>query len=335
MGPFLRKVMKFKEEAKLQLNFSKLISSLKYKTDAMATYRFIIDNEEELGEGIQRVISEQLNYIKQQARIPVNIDLSTHEIRKSFKRLRAVLRLIRYDIGEELFLSENVKYKEFAARLSRLRDIHVIISYLANCFEAEELVIGEESFIRFIGYLNEQKEKELRLLADKGVMEDIIKHCKRQLKVVKEYPVQNLGPHTIHNGVIHAYKRCLDKIEDAQLRLDDEALHQLRKKVKYLYNQMLLMEAVWPEYFVTYSSSLSVAAELLGDDHNHAETIAIIEETPDQILDEDEKQSLIISLTNERRHITRDLWPLLGKIFAEDAVAFAKRVKSYWLISRE
>ncbi|MBS2097037.1 CHAD domain-containing protein [Carboxylicivirga linearis] len=301
----------------------------------MATYRFIIDNEEELGEGVVRVASEQLMYIKQQARIPVGMDVSVHEIRKSFKRLRALLRLIRYDIGEELFLSENTKYKESAAKLSRLRDMHVIISYLATCFEAEELVITEESFIRFVGYLNEQKEREMKQLVENSVMDSIINQCKEQLKVIKEYPLSNLGPHTIHNGVIHAYKRCLDKMKAAQLNLDDEALHQLRKKVKYLYNQMLLMEAVWPDYFITYSSSLSAASELLGNDHNLAETIVIIEEAPEQILSEEEKQSLIKSITNERRHITDELWPLLGKIFAECSGAFAKRVKSYWLISRE
>ena len=54
-------------------------------------------------------------------------------------------------------------------------------------------------------------------------------------------------------------------MEAAQIELDDGALHQLRKKVKYLYNLMLLMEAVWPDYFITYSSSLSAASELLGN----------------------------------------------------------------------
>nr|WP_319400137.1 CHAD domain-containing protein [uncultured Carboxylicivirga sp.] len=301
----------------------------------MTTYRFIIDNEEEFGDGVVRVVIEQLNYIKQQARIPSSIDTSVHEIRKSYKRLRALLRLIRYDIGEELFLVENAKYKKSGAALSRLRDLHVIISYLANCFEAQELIISEESFIRFIGYLNEQKESVMKRLTDEAVMDLLIKQCKEQIKVIGDIPVQDLGPQTIHNGVIHAYKKCLDKMEAAQLQLDDATLHQLRKKVKYLSNQMLLMQAVWPEYFINYSSSLSAASESLGNDHDLAEAISIIEETPYEILSGDEKQSLIKSIDNERKHITRDLWPLLGKIFAESSEAFAKRVKSYWLISRE
>jgi len=301
----------------------------------MAIYRFIIDNEEELSDGILRIAIEQLQYIKEQAKIPQNMDVSVHEIRKAFKRLRALLRLIRYDIGEELFLTENIKYKEWGRALSRVRDLHVIITYLAGCFEAEELVIKEMSFIRFIDYLNKQKEVEMKVLMEGALMNSVIDKCNKQINTMSHYPLSDLGPHTIHNGVIHAYKRCHDKMKSAQIKLDDETLHQLRKKVKYLYNQMLLMQAVWPDYFVNYSSALRSASELLGDDHNLAETIIIVEEVPDEVLREEEKLSLIKSLTMERRQIHDEVWPLLGKVFAESPTAFAKRIKSYWLISRE
>lgn len=298
-------------------------------------YRFAIDNEEELNDGIVRVAIEQLTFIKEQAKIPRSMDLSVHEMRKAFKRLRALLRLIRFDIGKQLFLTENTRYKNMAGALSTLRDIHVIISYLAGCFEADELVIEEESFIRFINHLNKQKETEMIALIENKTLDLIIKECDDQVYRIKEYPLTQVGPHTIYKGVTHAYKKCLNKMEAAQLMLDDGMLHKLRKKVKYLYNQMLLIQAVWPDYFTHYSDALKNISELLGDDHNLAETIVIIQETPDHILKAEEKQSLIRSINNERSTINDEVWPLLGKAFTESSAAFAKRVKSYWLISRE
>lgn len=301
----------------------------------MGTFRFVIDNEEELKDSIVRITSEQLNYVKGLTLIRKNIELSVHEIRKACKRLRALLRLIRYDIGEELFVQENTKYRDWAKSLSLLRDYNVIIAYLAGLFEADEIPISESNFIRFINHLNEQKEEEMKVVVEGGVFKAINKRCKEQLEIISSYTNVDFGPHTIHTGVINTYRGCLDTMEAAQRNLDDVTLHELRKRVKYLYNQMLLMQAVWPEYFIHYSSSLKSASELLGDDHNLVETITIIGETPSEILDETDKNSLIQCIENERRHIHGEVWPLMGKVFTESSEAFAGRVKSYWLISRE
>ncbi len=298
-------------------------------------YRFAIDNHEELNEGIARVIKEQLEYIANQCEIPVNIDSSVHEIRKAFKRLRAVLRLIRFDIGDELFHVENVKFRELSRLLSKLRDQHVIISYLAMCFEANELAISEDNYIRFVNFLNKQKEEEMKGIMDGNVLAHIKEKAEEYNKAVQAYPLKGLGPHTINDGVVHAYKQCLLQMEQAQLKLEDESLHTLRKKVKYLLNQMLLVQEVWPEYFLNYSSSLKNVSEFLGNDHNLAEAILLIKNTPDSIINAQEKTNLENAIVNERTQIHEEVWPLMGKIFTEDSESFVKRVKSYWMISRE
>ncbi|MCU4173706.1 CHAD domain-containing protein [Carboxylicivirga sp. N1Y90] len=298
-------------------------------------YRFAIDNQEELRDGISRVLNEQYSHIEEQIKITDNIDISVHEIRKTLKRVRGVLRLIRYDIGEELYHIENVKCRELARLLSKIRDLHVIISYLAECFEAEEIKVNEGSFIKFIDHLNTQKELALQKIVDNNVFQHISDKASDSKKAIENYPLNNLGPHTIQEGVTKVYQQCLGKMEESQLNLDDHSTHQLRKKVKYLLNQMLLMQEVWPDYFVHYSSSLKTVSDLLGDDHNLAETVAIIQECPDTILIQEEKDKMIKSINNEKSQIHDDVWPLLGKIFTEEPEAFVKRIKSYWLISRE
>lgn len=301
----------------------------------MLMYRFAIDNQEELHEGIIRVLKEQYAFIKHHTSIPEDIDTSVHEIRKAIKRVRAILRLVRWDIGEELYQGKNMQFRDLGRQLSELRDYHVIITYLAENFEAEELRIPEESFISLINYLNTKKETELKRLVDNQTLETIREQMEISTRELSEFPFDFLGPHTIRQGTANAYSQCLNKISETQLKLDDHPLHELRKRVKYLLNQMILIKEVWPDFFKNYSTSLKDASDLLGDDHNIAESITLVDSLPNEIITDNDKKNLIDSFTKERDHIHRELWPLLGKLFTEDAKAFVKRITSYWLISRE
>ncbi|WP_185968828.1 CHAD domain-containing protein [Carboxylicivirga sp. M1479] len=298
-------------------------------------YRYAIDNEEELKEGLTRVLIEQYAFIIDQITIPLNIDSTVHQIRKALKRIRAVLRLVRWDIGEELYQSENMRYRDLARQISKLRDYHVIISYLADIFEAEELQIPESQFIQLMSHLNGEKEIELKRLVNEQTLETLKDQMELAIKDVQSYPFDFLGPHTIRQGVTNAYSQCLNKMTKTQLKLGDQPLHELRKRVKYLLNQMNLIREVWPDFFTTYSTSLKRASDLLGDDHNRAEAINAINELPSRIISNEDKTSLTADFTQEREHIHRELWPLLGKLFTEDTKSFVKRITSYWLISRE
>jgi len=298
-------------------------------------YRFAIDNQEELKEGIIRVLSEQCAYISDQTAIPENIDRSVHEMRKALKRIRAVLRLVRWDIGEELFNRENLRFRSLSRQLSDLRDYHVMISYLADNFSSEELKISEDGYISLINYLNVVKEDELKRLIDNQTLENINEQVQMATVDFNNYPLHSLGPHTIRQGVTKIYSQCLKKMEQTQLMLDDLPLHELRKRVKYLLNQMTLMQEVWPDYFITYSTSLKRASDLLGDDHNLAEIIIIVSALREKVLNQEDRTRLIGDLKVQREQIHRELWPLLGKLFTEDADAFVNRITSYWLISRE
>jgi CHAD domain-containing protein len=298
-------------------------------------YLFAIDNQEELQDGIIRVLREQYNYIDHLTSIPKDIDNTVHEIRKALKRIRAILRLVRFDIGEELFQSENTRFRNLGRQLSDLRDFHVIISYLALNFEAQELQIPEDNFIRLVEHLNQKKEAELKLLVEKQTLETIKDQMAIAHRDLTNYQLDFLGPHTIQDGVSHVYSLCLDKITESQTQLEDHPLHELRKKVKYLLNQMTLIQEVWPDFFKNYSTSLKRASDLLGDDHNIAETITLVNSLPSSVLLDNDKISLTKSFQSEREHIHREIWPLLGKLFTEDADAFVKRITSYWLISRE
>jgi hypothetical protein len=88
---------------------------------------FCITNSESIAENIHRILSEQLDYIEMQSEEEgEQVHKAIHEIRKSMKRIRAVLRLIRDEIGYSDYYRENVFYRDLSRKLSEIRNFEVL-----------------------------------------------------------------------------------------------------------------------------------------------------------------------------------------------------------------
>ena len=93
--------------------------------------RFKLKRKEGIKEGIIRIMLEQINLAFHHAEnIKNNTDKRIHEIRKSFKRCRAVLRLIRDEIGYNNYLETNILFRDLGRSLSSYRDSYTYISTL-------------------------------------------------------------------------------------------------------------------------------------------------------------------------------------------------------------
>jgi len=57
---------------------------------------------------------------------------AVHEARKDMKKLRALLRLVRGEIGDEVYAEENARFRDTARQLSGVRDADVMILTLAD-----------------------------------------------------------------------------------------------------------------------------------------------------------------------------------------------------------
>ena len=64
---------------------------------------------------------------------------SIHSTRKDLKKLRALLRLVRGELGEDLYRSENERYREVGQSLSATRDAQVKAETLRSLLEHSEI----------------------------------------------------------------------------------------------------------------------------------------------------------------------------------------------------
>ncbi|TAJ12302.1 CHAD domain-containing protein [Marinilabiliaceae bacterium JC017] len=299
-------------------------------------YRFAIDTTEELSEGLRRNFNEQFDYITYQCHQLNNFNIAVHEIRKGFKRVRAMLRIVRGDITEELYHYENDRFKNLAGFLSEIRDLHVIADELNELYNAGELDIPEPTFLKVNHYLQNRLDKTCESLTkNEHVFKKIEKGVEQARHDFVHWPVNHLGPHTITQSVGRIYDQGKNRMLKSQVKNAPLQLHYLRKRMKYLMYMAQLIEPVWKDYFEGLIRSLKEASDSLGQDHNWVATIAFIQGASSSILSSYNKQKMIGILEDQRKQLLVEIWPLVAKIYTEDPEDFVKRVNSYWLLGRQ
>jgi CHAD domain-containing protein len=107
--------------------------------------RFALLGDERVGEGLRRMALGQLELaidsldgrdtsLSPQERV--------HEARKALKRLRALLRLVKDEIGEQAYSRESAVVRSAGKRLSQARDAEVLLHTLDDLVERQPKALG-------------------------------------------------------------------------------------------------------------------------------------------------------------------------------------------------
>lgn len=93
-----------------------------------------------------------------------SIDEDTvHETRKALKRLRALLRLLREELGEDVYARESDAIRRTAARLSGARDSEVLLATLDGLVKRHPRELGRPAVARLRDHLAVENNRQERL----------------------------------------------------------------------------------------------------------------------------------------------------------------------------
>jgi hypothetical protein len=164
---------------------------------------------------------------------------AVHETRKALKRLRALLRLLREDLGEQSFARENDALRDIGARLAGARDSEVMLATLQGLIERHPRKLGKR---RGVGELRErlvaEHEREAaRTLGQEAtrasVLEDLRAFRMRMscLRLEDRDGIQLIEP-----GLARVYGQGRSRYRHAAHAKGERgrALHLWRKRVKDL-----------------------------------------------------------------------------------------------------
>jgi hypothetical protein len=107
----------------------KLAWDSRANSEREAEQAFRLYRNETIPDGIRRVAHGQLDQAHAELAGSPKRKLASavHDTRKSVKRLRATMRLVRAAIGEGIYRRENAAFRDTGRRLSAVRDASVLI----------------------------------------------------------------------------------------------------------------------------------------------------------------------------------------------------------------
>jgi CHAD domain-containing protein len=201
---------------------------------------------------------------------PVSAE-AVHDARKRLKRLRALLRLTRHELGGKAFKVENRALRQIARRLSHSRDSDVMVHTLDTITRqySAEIPPGAFDELRLALQTKANTERELLAVhaaAIRGAIPEL--HALRAR--VAGWPLPEYATLSdLNAGVRHVYKRGRDASDAARARPSTARLHRLRRRTKDMVHCAQILEGASPKAakIVKRGKALN---QLLGDDHDLA-----------------------------------------------------------------
>ena len=282
--------------------------------------------------GVRRMVAEQLDKAVEHLGCPDGKrDAHIHEARKATKRLRALVRLVRCGLGDEVYALENQCYRDAGQRLSGLRDATVLVETLDRLVEFLGNDVPKSRFARVRTWLMERRDRAY-VDSSNQVVQEVIAELVQARERLENWNLQREGWGGIRVGVQRIYARGRRDFAAAYALPSDEAFHDWRKQVKYLWYHTQILEPIWPPVMQALIEELDQLGELLGQDHD----LAVLRTT---VLAEFPRAGATATLMalekriDERRSRMQAQARLLGeRIYLERPRDFTRRLGGYWRV---
>jgi CHAD domain-containing protein len=289
---------------------------------------FHFRSHEKVPDGVKRMVLEQVDEaIALLETRGDGIDEAIHEARVCLKKIRAVLRLVRGEIGDEEFKAENRRYRDAGRRLSSVRDSAVIIdtfdkltrdSDIPPIPDMEQMRAG---LVRAEGTPVAEKEEALLEVGS------VVSAARVRLE---DWRIDHRGFAVVRSGLKRVYSEGRAILRTVRKRATVENLHELRKQVKSISYQIHLLGHAWPEILRPFEGELKDLADLLSDHHDLAMLAKAVADVPLDQGDGDLKKEILDNIKSHQGELRMKAMPLAERIYVEKPAAFVRRLEGYW-----
>jgi CHAD domain-containing protein len=216
---------------------------------------------------MRRIVKERItNSMEHLSRYDQSPDKAVHEVRKNMKKIRGALRLIRYSIPDSAYKALNTRYRDFSRMLAAPREAAVYLETLdalrgdltdPDDTEAVEKTLRED-------YRRTHRE----LLEPRNVPADVRNKLKQSIQEIDTLSIERQGFDIFYEGFMRIYKQGQKALKQAKAFHDGGQLHDWRKRVKYLWYHLRLLQGAWPNVVKGYAKSLDEISDCLGLEHD-------------------------------------------------------------------
>jgi len=289
---------------------------------------FALRQDESISKGVRRIVRKQLKSARDtlQDSNGESLDERVHSVRKCFKRIRAVVRLLRYSIGESTYRRENECFRDAARPLSELRDAKVLIEVLDK-LEKISRRSDKKSLFRSARKRLKARRNEVheRVLRENNALAETGAAIEESLKRFDDWSDVSTGWREIAKGIRRVYRSGRKALDNAKDNSSVESLHEFRKQVKYLRHQLELLARSWPKVVCELVSQAEEIGDILGEDHD----LAVLHKESNG-MDSSQNAPLHELIEHRRSRLQEDAIPKGEILYREPAKDFERRLEAYW-----
>jgi hypothetical protein len=136
------------------------------------------------------------------------------------------------------------------------------------------------------------------------------------------------GWDVLEPGLKRVYRDGRTAFKRAQVGEHPELYHEWRKRVKDLWHQTEILEAVWPEMMKPLAEEFHSLADTLGQEHDLSVLEAVLE--AEALARAEAPSGVIPALEAKRAGLRAEAARCGAFLFAEKPGTFLKRVAKYW-----
>jgi CHAD domain-containing protein len=287
---------------------------------------------ENISKGIKRIALEQIDQaLRDLTDSSGNRDEAIHDARKCFKKIRAVLRLVRKEIGEQEYKQQNICFRDAGRKLSDVRDSAVLIETLDKLTDRFREQIKENEFAEIrTRLIKNHEDAKKRSLEGRDSAAEVAAMIRDAGDRVRHWNLKNNKFLLIAPGLKKIYRSGQKQMSVAFKQPNNENFHEWRKRVKYHWYHVRILQDVWSNVMEAVANSLHELSDILGDEHDLVTLSAFISEESALSGQKMQKESLLNFCKRRQEELRKNSRPLGKKIYLENPSVFLKRMDGYW-----
>ena len=255
-----------------------------------------------------------------------------HGARKDLKKLRSLLRLVRRELGEDVFAAESKRYRDAGRLLAGSRDAEVRLQTLVALRVNRESTLPAADTALWESQLEAERD-EIVAAAEReaGQIERARKKIAAGHDRVGSWPLRGDTWKLAEPGLRRGYRDGRRAMKRVRKDSSAENVHRWRKRTKDLWYQLRIVRNAWPQPLDAAIDQAHELADLLGDHHD----LAVLREDLASRWGVSGKAAFETAIGQRQQELLATALELGARIYAEKPQAFSRRLEAYWLAWRD
>ena len=273
-------------------------------------------------------------------------ETGVHQARKALKRIRAVLRLVRDVLGDEVYRAENVVARDVARALSPVRESFVLARTLDSLLAVEPSAISAATATELRDHLQAKHVQTAgAILDDRDLMAQLLTSVKCAATRFAQWPVMNIKVGTdvidirptipnhfasLEPGLRRVYRRRPQpaRRRRAGSQQGERARVAQTREVPAVPNGGV--DSALAGRIGGLERSLNDLSESLGMEHDLADLGVLIHLEPALISRDLDRNRLLAAIARRRAALQAAAFDVGDRVYAELPRTFTARIAPYW-----